>query len=268
MRAITLTLRLSAGAGLLAFGFGCHTPDRPHTVSVGVFDAETHTPVAGAAVRLSSVRGNDVGVVNSGQNGVATLATGDKPPPERMFASVSAVGYLPNTAEVDLLAADSKPAKSPRVELFAGPAPKVVLTITTIYAGPVVLNFRTDPTQPAGRSFTATVDDTGAAKLVGPPVLDTLTPADVVAVYPDGKPVPTEASNGVALFQWVRTSGKTFTFYVGTPIEAEEFRKQLDEPLPSHGRQGPTDGSQRGGGGRRGGGGGRGGTGMGGIGGR
>src|SRR5262245_23047893 len=141
MRTVTVSLRLFAGAGLFAFGFGCHTPDHSHAVSVGVFDAETHAPVAGAVVHLTTANSKDVGIVDTDGHGVATLTAGDKPP-DHMYASVTAAGYLPNTAEVDLPAPGAKPAPSSKVELFAGPSPRVVLTIPAGYAGPVVLTVR------------------------------------------------------------------------------------------------------------------------------
>jgi len=268
MRAITLTLRLLVGTGLLALNLGCHTATKPHTVSVGVIDAETHLPLEGAVVHLSAESGADLGAANSGKDGVATLTAGDKTHPGHMFASVTVPGYSPHTAEVNGSDTGANSATPQKVELFAGPSPKVVLTIPATYAGPVVLTVRTDAAQPAGRSFSATVDDTGAATLTGPMVLDTLTPADVTAVFTNGKPVPVEAKDGVARFQWVKTTGKSFTFFVGTPTEAEEFRNHLDQPV--RGGQGGDGGGKRGGGGGRRGGGGRGmgGGGMGGMGGR
>ncbi len=244
MRTDRFARRWTCPVLLLATAVGCHI--LPHeSVPVLVRDAETHSPIPGAQVRLSTAltQPSRDSSATTGADGVARL----RPAPAGDAATVA-----------QELPADRGPAGIV-MELYAGPRPTVDLVVPTGFRGLVKaeVRVRDDAPVPADRrSFCYPVPPSGEVEVIGPPVLRHLLPPDFTARYADGPPLAREAKDSEVGFRWVRTTGSTEYFIVGTQADCDEFRKSFEQEGPGAGRStsGEGKGKGRGGRGRRGGG--------------
>ncbi len=257
---------------------GCHTFDRP--VSVLVQDAETKVPVPNAQVRLTDQTAHPPhGLIgHTGEDGTARVRLASLPE-LALAVEATAPGYLSEEKDLpveSLRAISTNPFASfdhntPTlvIQVFAGPRPTIDLVVPNGYRGVLRAEIKTRddlPFPPGQRLFAYEVPPTGVVQIVGPPVLLHGLSPDIRAAYVDGTPLKRDAKDQDIGLRWVRADGNDQVFVVGTWLEWNDVKKEMekeDSQKPKGGGGGHHGGS--GGGGRgMGGRGGRMGGGMGG----
>jgi hypothetical protein len=141
------------------------------------------------------------------------------------------------------------------VELYAEPHPSVELVVPTGYRGliKVEMRFQEDaPSTPGQRTFTYEVQSSGAAQVVGPPLLRRVLATDFHAKFADGTLLTGRPENDKLGFWWLRSEGNAQLFWVGTQMEYDNLhhadeREGTGEPKVSHGQKAGGRGGRHGG---------------------